>query len=53
VSAKTRENVKRPFVEIVDSIVGDKALLASGQRRGTGNVALGGGSQGVAGGCSC
>jgi len=52
VSAKTRENVRRPFVEIVDSIVGDKELLASGQRRGTGSVALGG-SQGVGGGCSC
>ncbi|CAG8959367.1 hypothetical protein HYFRA_00001265 [Hymenoscyphus fraxineus] len=43
VSAKTREGVRRPFVEIVGVIVGDKELMASGGRKGGGGL----------GGCAC
>lgn len=50
VSAKTREGVRRPFVEIVGSIVEDKELMVGGGRKG-GTVAVGGG--GVGGGCAC
>lgn len=53
VSSKTRENVRRPFVEIVDSIVRDPKLLsASSRRSGTVNVGVGGG-EGWGTGCSC
>ena len=39
-SSKTRDNVKKPFVEIVDAIVADKTLLSQGgPRRGTVAVA--------------
>lgn len=52
-SSKTRDNVKKPFVEIVDLIVADKELLASGTRRGgRGTVQLGA-AETAAGGCSC
>ena len=33
VSSKTRENVRKPFVEIVDTIVKDPTLLSAGSRR--------------------
>lgn len=49
VSAKTKEGVRRPFVEIVGEIVGDQELMKGGPRKGT--VAVGG--EGVAGGCAC
>jgi Ras-related protein Rab-18 len=53
VSSKTRENVRKPFVEIVDSIVRDPKLLsASSRRSGTVNVGAGGG-EGWGTGCSC
>ncbi|CAG8977390.1 hypothetical protein HYALB_00007020 [Hymenoscyphus albidus] len=51
VSAKTREGVRRPFVEIVGVIVGDKELMASGGRKGA-TVAVAGGGGGF-GGCAC
>ena len=51
VSSKTRENVRKPFVEIVDAIVKDPTLLNANSRR-SGTVSVGG--TGVeAGGCSC
>jgi len=51
VSSKTRENVRKPFVEIVDAIVKDPKLLSAG-RRGGGTVSVTGGSgEGV--GCAC
>jgi Ras-related protein Rab-18 len=53
VSSKTRENVRKPFVEIVDSIVRDPKLLsASSRRTGTVNVGTSGG-EGWGPGCSC
>jgi Ras-related protein Rab-18 len=39
VSAKTRDNVKKPFVEIVDQIVRNPELLKASSRR-SGTVAL-------------
>ena len=51
VSSKTRENVRKPFVEIVDAIVKDPKLLSSGNKRsGTISVA---GAASEAGGCTC
>lgn len=52
VSSKTRENVRKPFVEIVDGIVSKPELLAA-TRRGGGTVAVGGGGEGYGSGCSC
>jgi Ras-related protein Rab-18 len=52
VSSKTRENVRKPFVEIVDSIVGKPELLAA-TRRGGSTLAVGGAGQGYGSGCSC
>lgn len=51
VSSKTRENVRKPFVEIVDEIVKHPELLAASSRRG-GTVAVGG-EQGYGSGCAC
>jgi len=53
VSAKTRENVRKPFIEIVDQIVQTPELLQSSGRRAAGTVAVGS-SDGILGsGCSC
>jgi len=58
-SAKTTENVRKPFVEVVDMIVSNPALLAGGGGRGrtAGTVDVGGGGGGEGGGylngCSC
>lgn len=50
-SAKSSENVRRPFVEIVDEIV---AKGVEGERRGGGALRVGGGDAAAAGsGCSC
>lgn len=51
VSSKTRENVRKPFVEVVEGIVNSPELLSQG-RRGGGTVSVGGGG-GDAGGCAC
>jgi Ras-related protein Rab-18 len=51
VSSKTRENVRKPFVEIVDAIVKDPKLLSANSRR-SGTVSVGGAGA-EAGGCSC
>jgi Ras-related protein Rab-18 len=51
VSSKTRENVRKPFVEIVDAIVKDPKLLSAGSRR-SGTVSVTG-AGGEGGGCSC
>lgn len=51
VSAKTRENVRKPFVEVVEAIVGKPELLKMGTRRG-GTVSVGGG-EGWGSGCAC
>lgn len=53
-SAKTRENVRKPFVEIVDAIVSDPAKLEgarTGKVQGAVNLASQAGS--YASGCSC
>lgn len=51
VSSKTRENVRKPFVDIVDQIVKDPTLLsAPGKRPGTVVV---GRSQDGGSGCAC
>lgn len=54
-SAKTRDNVRRPFVEIVDQIVQSPALLAAaGSGRTAGTVAVqGAGRPGLFSACSC
>ena len=38
VSAKTRENVREPFVEVVDAIVGDPQLMREADRGRDGTV---------------
>lgn len=50
VSSKTRENVRKPFVEIVDVIVSTPGLL--GQRR-SGGITLGDAASRASSGCSC
>ena len=50
VSSKTRENVRKPFVEVVDAVVKKPELLAAGARRG---VTVSGGDEGFGSGCSC
>jgi len=52
VSSKTRENVRKPFVEIVDLIVSDAKLLSASNRR-SGMVNVGGGGEGMGSICSC
>lgn len=52
VSSKTRENVRKPFVEIVDEIVKHPELLTASSRRG-GTIAMAGGDQGSGSGCAC
>ena len=52
VSSKTRENVRKPFVEMVDEIVKHPQLLAASSRRG-GTIAVGAGDQEAASGCAC
>lgn len=51
VSAKTRENVRKPFVDIVDAIVShpDVMQAADGGAKGTVNV----GEESPASACSC
>jgi Ras-related protein Rab-18 len=51
VSSKTRDNVRKPFVEIVDAIVKDPKLLSASSRR-SGTVSVGGGNS-EGGGCAC
>jgi len=41
VSAKTRENIRKPFVEIVDMIVQSQRLTESFRRRSGGNIIIG------------
>jgi Ras-related protein Rab-18 len=52
VSSKTRENVRKPFIEIVDAIVKKPELLNSGTRK-AGIAVGGGGNEGYGSGCSC
>lgn len=49
VSAKTRQNVRKPFVELVDSIVADEALLRVGS---VGTLSVGARAS-KSGGCAC
>lgn len=50
VSSKTRENVRKPFVEVVEAVVKRPELLAMGKRKG---VVLGGVGGDAGGGCAC
>jgi Ras-related protein Rab-18 len=55
-SAKTTENVRKPFVEVVDMIVSNPALLSGkgrGRTAGTVDVGTGGEGEGYLAGCSC
>lgn len=52
VSSKTRENVRKPFVEIVDEIAKHPQLLAAGVRKG-GTVSVSPGDEGSGSACSC
>ena len=51
VSSKTRDNVRKPFVDIVDAIVKDPKLLSATSRK-TGTVNVAGGSS-ADGACAC
>ncbi|ROW15530.1 hypothetical protein VPNG_02310 [Cytospora leucostoma] len=51
VSAKTSDNVREPFVEVVDLAVADPALLREADRGREGTVSVDGAAGG--GGCSC
>jgi Ras-related protein Rab-18 len=51
-SAKTRENVRKPFVDVVDQIVKSPNLTEAALRQPRGNVLLGGGMP-ESSGCSC
>lgn len=53
VSSKTRENVRKPFIEVVDQIVSTPHLMEGNMRRSGGSVLLGGQSLESSGGCSC
>lgn len=53
VSSKTRENVRKPFVEVVDQIVNTPHLMAAPSKRTGGSVTLGGSSLDSSNGCSC
>lgn len=55
-SAKTRENVRKPFVEVVDAVVGRPGLLdaaGAGKKAGVVRVGETEGEQGWLGGCAC
>jgi hypothetical protein len=51
-SAKTRENVRKPFVDVVDQIVKSPHLKESASRQTRGSVLVGGGIPEPSG-CSC
>jgi len=51
-SAKTRENVRKPFVDVVDQIVKSPHLTESASRQTKGGVLVGGGIP-ESSGCSC
>lgn len=52
VSSKTRENVRKPFIEIVDTIVSTPGLVEQTQRESSGITLANAASQ-VSSGCSC
>ncbi|KXX81736.1 Ras-related protein Rab-18 [Madurella mycetomatis] len=53
-SAKTGENVRKPFVEVVNQIVQNPDLLATARSgRAAGTVSMNGGDQSSFSGCSC
>ncbi|KAK5662747.1 hypothetical protein OQA88_6154 [Cercophora sp. LCS_1] len=52
-SAKSRENVRRPFVEVVDQIVTTPGLLSGAGRRTGGTVVVGEEGGGYWSGCAC
>ncbi|TVY85184.1 40S ribosomal protein S1 [Lachnellula suecica] len=52
VSSKTKEGVRKPFVEIVDAIAKDPQLLSLASRRAGSTLAVGG-SEGYGSGCAC
>ena len=51
-SAKTRENVRKPFVDVVDQIVKSPNLMEATSRRTRGSVLVGGGIS-ESSGCLC
>jgi len=53
VSAKTRENVKKPFIEVVDQIVKKPHLMDNSARKVGGSVLLGNSNASALSGCSC
>lgn len=53
VSSKTRENVRKPFVEIVDDIVRKPGLVTAPSRRGGTINVTGGGAADDGGACAC
>jgi len=52
-SARTRENVKKPFVEMVDWIARNPGLLGAASRQRTDTVAMSPNSDSYLPGCSC
>jgi Ras-related protein Rab-18 len=51
-SSKTRENVRKPFIEIVDEIAKHPQLLVASARKG-GTVTVSTGDQGYGSACAC
>jgi Ras-related protein Rab-18 len=52
VSSKTRENVRKPFIEIVDQIVNNPQLLNASSRNGGGMITVGGSGE-AGSSCAC
>ncbi|KUI71234.1 Ras-related protein Rab-18 [Cytospora mali] len=53
VSAKTSDNVREPFVEVVDAVVGDPALMQEADRGRDGAVRVGEAADAAGSSCSC
>ncbi|KAG9247892.1 40S ribosomal protein s3ae [Calycina marina] len=52
VSSKTKENVKKPFLDVVDAIVNDPQLLSMNLRKGN-TVQVSGENDALGSGCGC
>lgn len=53
VSAKTRENVRKPFVDIVDAIVSSPDVMSAADGGGGSKGTVKVGEEGAASGCAC
>ncbi len=53
VSSKTRENVRKPFVELVDQIVNSTQLMSCIRKQNSGRLLIGQGDATVDSSCGC